>query len=99
MTLSKKNLHSGSINSDPQLCHTSEHYLELGTHLSMNLQENKPSDKIAGPNTDEPNSQISHSTFPHCPKARKVQSMTWDKPAKPNNAFQCLTNNANESDI
>jgi len=86
MTLFNKNLHSCSISSDPQLCHTSEHYLELDTHLSMNLQGNKPSDKIADPNTDEPNSQISHSTFPHCPKACKVQSMTWDKPVNPNNA-------------
>jgi len=62
----------------------------------MNLQGNTPSDKIAGPNTDEPNSQTSHSTSPHCPKACKVQSMTWDKPVKPNNTFQYHSTNVNE---
>lgn len=60
--------------------HTAQHYLELGTHLSMTLQENTLSDKIAGPGTDEPNSQTSHSTSPHCPMACTVQSMTWDTP-------------------
>lgn len=57
----------------------------------MNLQRNRLVNRIVGLSTGEPSSQTLYSTFPHCPKARKLLSMTWDTPAlKPNTAS--LTN-------
>ena len=60
--------------------HIEEHSLESDIHLSMNLLGNRHGDRIAGLNTGEPSSQTLHSTFPHCPKACKLQSMSWDTP-------------------
>ena len=62
------------------LVHIEEHSLESDIHLSMNLLGNRHGDRIAGLNTGEPSSQTLHSTFPHCPKACKLQSMSWDTP-------------------
>ena len=64
-----------------QLDRNAEHYLGLGTHLSKNLRGNIPLDKIAALSTDDPNSLTSHSTFPHCPKACILLSMTLGTPA------------------
>lgn len=64
----------------PQPCHISVHYLELGSHLLLILQENTLLDKIADLNTVLPNSEISHSTFLHCPMACTLQSMSLETP-------------------
>lgn len=66
--------------------HTEEHSSGSDIHPSMNLQASIHEDRTAGLSTAEPNSQTSHSTFPHCPKERKLQSMSWDTPVKCQNA-------------
>lgn len=62
------------------LVHREERSLGLDIHLSMSLQENRHEDRIADPSIGEPSSLILRSTYPHCPKACKGQSMTWDTP-------------------
>ena len=64
------------------LGHTEERSSGLDIRLSMNLQENKHEDRIADPSIGVPSSLILHSTYPHCPKACRVLSRTWDIPMR-----------------
>lgn len=64
----------------PMHGHREEHSLGWDIHLSMNLQESRPQDRIVGPSIGGPSSLIARSTCPHYPTACKLQSMTVDTP-------------------